>query len=91
MVYLRLLKTAKHTVVFLKKKELQAFNPPFDMSQNEDHAQHDCPGEDVKRLGMRRQVLSLNRFISVNILCLDVRRPVPFPGIHPSRYGTPCF
>jgi hypothetical protein len=45
MVYLRilLLKTAMHTAVFLKKKKkLQAFDPPFDMSQNDDGDCHDC-------------------------------------------------
>ena len=44
MVILRLclLKTAMHMVVFLKKKEMQAFDPPFDMSQNVDDDCHDC-------------------------------------------------
>jgi hypothetical protein len=31
-----------HMVVFLREKELQAFDPPFDMSQNEDGDCHDC-------------------------------------------------
>jgi hypothetical protein len=29
-------------VVFLREKALQAFDPPFDMSQNEDGDCHDC-------------------------------------------------
>ena len=36
------MKTAMHVMVFLKKKELQAFEPPFDMSQCVDGDCHDC-------------------------------------------------